>query len=271
MGATPTYHLYIDDTGTRCPNRKGELSRSDGMDHFAFGGFLIKDEDIDYFDKQHSIFAKEFSLKYPLHSTKIRCKKDDFSWLKENDQTANDFYSRLNELIINSPIVATGCVVHRPGYSARYTDSYGDNKWKLCKSAYSILVERAVKFSISQNRKLAIYIENTGKRENKEIEAYHQYLRETGTPFNSKSAKSYNPISAADFSEATLKKPKFVGKDNPRMQIADLLAYAVAKGQYDSTYNSYQALINHKLLIDTILKEDEVECLGVKRYCFDSV
>lgn len=271
MGATPTYHLYIDDTGTRCPNRKESIARSDGMDHFAFGGFLIKSEDIDLIDEKHRELVKEFSLTYPLHSTKIRCRKGDFAWLNKDENTATKFYKSINDLILKSPIIATACVVHRPGYSSRYTDIYGENKWRLCKSAYSILVERAAKYSLTNNRKLAIYIENTGKKENKEIEEYHSYLREIGTPFDSKNSKNYSPISASDFSKITLKKPRFIKKDNPRMQVADLLAYAISKGQYEPEYKAYKALIENRLLIDTILEKDDVLSLGVKRFCFDDI
>ncbi|UTW12952.1 DUF3800 domain-containing protein [Marinobacterium rhizophilum] len=271
MGATSTFHLYIDDTGTRCPDRKTTVTRSDGMDHFAFGGYLVAAEDIDHIDQQHAQLVTDFGLTGPLHSTKIRGKKGAFSWLRCEDDRSRAFYEQLNQFVITAPIVATGCVVDRPGYVARYLERYDNKKWMLCKSAYSILIERAAKYAKKHDRKLAVYVEATGKREDALLKQYHVDIVDNGLPFNPATSGIYAPLEPADFKSILLKTPKFVKKDSGRMQLADLVAYAVAKGQYDSSYRAYEELRKHSRLIDNVLEDEEaIRAVGIKRYCFDN-
>lgn len=270
MGATATLHLYIDDTGTRCPDIVDAPKRKDGMDHFAFGGYLIDDADAFLIDVEHSKLVKDFELKGPLHSTAIRCRKRQFAWLNRGDETVHNFYTALNRFVIETPLLATACVIDRPGYDARYGEKYGDDRWGLCKSAYSILIERSVKYAKSQNKKLAVYVEHTGKRENKQLEKYHQDIYENGMPFNTKTSGQYFPLSKDDFRNTLLKKPKFMMKEKARMQLADLVVYALAKGQYDSSYRAYQELIKvGKLIDDSLLEGEQRVQMGIKRYCFD--
>lgn len=271
MGATPTFHLYIDDTGTRCPDKRTEQPRKDGMDHFAFGGYIVPAEDATLIDEMHYTLMTEFGVTGPLHSTAIRGRKAAFSWLRDatNPQVAS-FYERLNQFVIDSPIIATACVVHRPGYMNRYVELYGRNRWKLCKSAYSILLERACKFAKANDRKLAVYVEHTGRKEDAAIKGYHRGIYENGMPFNEGTSSVYSPMECSDFQNLLLKNPKFMTKASPRIQLADLIAYAVAKGQYDPGYRAYKELRDRKMLIDDWLSDEQAVLeAGIKRYCFD--
>ena len=271
MGATPTFHLYIDDTGTRCPDRRTDQLRKDGMDHFAFGGYIVSAEDAALIDKMHHDLMTEFGVTSPLHSTAIRGRKEAFSWLRDAESPrVTDFYEKLNQFVVCSPIIATACVVHRPGYMNRYMELYGRNRWKLCKSAYSILLERACKFAKANDRKLAVYVEQTGKTEDAAIKEYHRGVFENGMPFNESRSSMYSPMECSDFQNLLLKNPKFITKVNPRIQLADLIAYAVAKGQYTPEYRAYKELKNRNMLIDDQLpNEKAVQEAGIKRYCFD--
>ena len=65
---------------------------------------------------------------------------------KLTEQERNDFMEDLTTIITSLPIIVHACVVSRQGYHNRYLDKYGDNTWEMMKSAFSILVERSVKF-----------------------------------------------------------------------------------------------------------------------------
>lgn len=267
MGATPTLHLYIDDTGTRSLDYEQQIARHDGMDHFAFAGYLIDSEDTAIIDSQHSELCTDLSIDYPLHSTAIRCRNKNFHWLSKDKNRAGIFYKRLEDFILQSPVIGVGCVINREGYAKRYYEKYGTKKWKLCKSAYSILIERCAKYAFYNGKKLAVYIESSGKREDNLIKEYHREIYENGMPFDKGVSAKYKPMTAEEFKITLLKNPKFLKKDNPRIQLADLLAYPIAKGQFESNYKPYQDLIVREMLIDQMVEDCEV--VGIKRYCFD--
>lgn len=269
MGSTPTLHLYIDDTGTRCPNIKPSVERKDKMDHFAFGGYLVFDYDVKKIEEHHQQLKQDFALTTPLHSTAIRGKRRGFNWLNKDDDKVRAFYKALNTFIIEAPIYATACVIDRPGYDKRYRSRYGNDRWQLCKSAYSILIERSAKFAASQSCKLAVYVEHTGKRENTLLKQYHRDIYDHGMPFNPSTSGQYNPLGSNDFSNILFKNPNFMPKDSARLQLADLVAYAIAKGQYDPEYRSFRELHDRNKLIDNVLGGEAIAELGIKRYCFD--
>lgn len=265
---TLTLDLYIDDSGSRLPNRSPALVRKDGIDAFAFGGYIVPSEEATQINTLHANFIAKHAINIPLHSTKIRCQKDEFRWLGRDKVRAQAFYDDLNSLMTSAPGYSTACVIHRPGYNARFEDRYGEERWRLCKSAYFILVERAAKYAASQGRRLKIFAEATGKREDKAVREYHRILREEGLPFQATTSDKYAPLQAKDFSSILMKNPTFVKKDNPRIQLADLLLYPLVKGQYDPTYKPYMLLITHQKLIDNQLLNDDVSVMGIKKYCF---
>ncbi|OAN48646.1 hypothetical protein [Magnetospirillum moscoviense] len=139
----------------------------------------------------------------------------------------------------------------------------------MCKSAYTIVVERAAKFAAMHARKLVVYIEETGKNEDRAIRIYHASLRDNGMYFDPDSSAKYLPLGAEGFASVLLKNPKFVKKDNVGAQIADLLLYPVIKGGYDPSYPPYQSLSTAGKLIDSCLDKDMAKYIGIKYYCFD--
>ena len=84
-------HLYIDDSGTRRPDTKPDLPRHDGIDHFALGGILIDDGDVDRLIDMHQQFRTRWDMTYPLHSTKVRGRRGPFAWLGSDKSRAEDF------------------------------------------------------------------------------------------------------------------------------------------------------------------------------------
>lgn len=270
---TPSYDLYLDDSGTRFLDNPETPppTRNDGMDYFALGGLLLKSEDLGLLIESYDKFAKDHGIVYPLHSHKIRTRKEEFGWLKTEPERATRFYQDLSNLLCQMPGYVTACCVHRPDYNARYSKTYGEARWKLSKSAYNIVVERAAKFALRENRKLVVYVEASGKKEDKDIKIYHRDMVSEGMQFNKERSQKYSPLGEGDFRSVLMKNPNFVNKTNRAAQIADLVLYPVVKGRYVPNYPPYQQLMEAGKIIDTALEEGERISMGVKYFCFDTV
>lgn len=268
---TPSFSLYLDDSGVRYPDRKPALDRHDGMDCFALGGLLIETEALAALTADYDRLTSRYGIGYPLHSHKIRARKDTFRWLESDPVTAAAFYQDLERFLCGIPGYAVGCCIDRPGYHARYAGLYGKDPWKLCKSAYAIVVERAAKWAIRHERKLIVFVEQTGKREDSDIARYHRDMLAQGMYFHKERSGKYDPLSGPDLAKTLMKNPNFVKKDNKAAQVADLILYPIVKGGYDPTYRPYRMLWDAGKIIDSVLEEEERLALGVKYYCFSRV
>lgn len=261
-------HLYIDDSGSRNPDSDPQ-PRNDGMDCFALGGILIEESHIAELIKAHKDFAAKYSLAYPLHSTKIRGKRDNFTWLGKDTARADEFMADLESMILSLPALGIACVIDRPGYHTRYAEKYRE-PWMLCKTAYAILVERAAKYADSKGAKLEIYFEQAGGKEDKAIMLYAKSLRVDGMPFEDGGrAAGYANLVPADFGRIILGEPHRVTKKVPMIQFADMLLYPLAKAGYEPDYPPYRKLIDEGKVIDATLNAGDVKSLGVKYSCFD--
>ena len=98
-------------SGSRYSDKEPELAREDGMDCFALGGFLIEDRDISEVVERHRTFTEKWGLAYPLHSTKIRGRRNAFSWLKSDDSRATAFLDELTLTILSMPITCISVVI----------------------------------------------------------------------------------------------------------------------------------------------------------------
>nr|WP_254066642.1 DUF3800 domain-containing protein [Acidisoma sp. S159] len=240
------------------------------MDYFAMGGLLIKAEDVDSATAALEVIRAKFDITAPFHSSKMRSKTKSWAWLGTDSARAERLMTELSAFLCSMRGHATACVVHRPGYRARYSHYAVHERWRLCKSAYAILVERAAKIAVRDGRKLAVYVEETGKKEDADIREYHRNLRAEGMVFNPATSGKYAPLSAATFAEALLKSPSFFNKSLPMGQVADLLLYPLVKGRYDPTYRPYRDIEAACRIIDASLAAGE-ENLGVKYYCFEGL
>ena len=94
----------------------------------------------------HSAFCEKWKIEAPLHSSEIRSQNEDFVWLRSPDKDSQvAFYDELYILMRDVPLIGLACVVDRPGYNNRYSDMYNREPWLLCKTAFCVVVERAVK------------------------------------------------------------------------------------------------------------------------------
>jgi len=261
--------LYVDDTGSRALDlNPGEAGRIPNA--FGLGGFLIEAERTWELAGMLEAFKREHGIDCTIHSVKIRNRQGPFSWMQADPERAHRFMEGCSRFLAAAPIVVLACAVHRPGYFERYQPRYGDGRWKLCKSAYTILVERAAKFAATRGRRLKVYVEATGKHEDNASRSYHRDLHARGMYFDPANSSGYTPMDATQFASVLVqKKPDFITKANPLCQVADLVLYPVVRGRYEPTYRPYRDLITAGKIIDMHLPPEERWIGGVKYYCFD--
>jgi hypothetical protein len=262
--------LHLDDSGTRNPDRKlpRELLY---RDWFALGGYVSREKDEGVIRTAHADFCEAWDINYPLHSYDIRAETEKFTWLAGLDQRQkNRFMSGLTRLLTSIPVVGHACVVDRPGYNARYREQYGRQTWMLCKTAFSVVCERAAKHALRNGCKLRVYVEEGDKTSDDMIREYYRDLRTSGMPFASETSLQYAPLSREELA-SVLYELDFKAKTSPMIQIADLYAYPIARGRYDPDYFPYAHLQANKKLIDNILNEKDVPHLGIKYSCFELI
>ncbi len=150
-----------------------------------------------------------------------------------------------------------------------WCERHQDKLWYMSQSAFYILVERAAKFADKNGRKLQIYFEQNGKKEDRDIIRYMRELKKSGNPFNKHSSGQYNPLNTDDYKRIIPGEPRRKTKKVPMIQIADLVLYPMAKAGYDQQYWPYKALRDNGKLIDCLLDEGELASCGIKYSCFD--
>lgn len=267
----PILNLYLDDSGTRHPSKKPGKKAAHGYDWFALGGVLIGDEDEAEARRLHAAFVEKWGVTTPLHSSEIRSRNEGFLWLRgktRDEQTA--FYEDLYCLMRDTPVTGIACVIDRPGYNARYAEKYTENRWMLCKTAFSVVVERAAKFAISKDHRLRVLPERCNKQEDTALSAYYTELRTDGLPFDPKNSGKYAPLTKDQFA-ATLYDLRFKAKSSPMAQLADLYLWPVCIGGYHRGNRPYRRLLDDGKLIECLLDPADHPNLGSKYSCFEGV
>src|SRR6201999_2145676 len=94
-------------------------------------------------------------------------------------------------------------------------------RWLLCKTAFSVVVERAAKFSIRNDGKLRVFPERGDAVVDKTTLRYYEELKSQGMPFSAGTSEKYAPLSGEDFRK-TLYDFKTKKKTSPLAQLADL-------------------------------------------------
>lgn len=259
-------YLYVDDSGWRYPDQDQSI-RDDGMDYFALGGVLVRDSDRDKISSMHADFCDSWNITYPLHSSEIRGRRNNFGWLKD-DIVNERFNAELMDFLCELPVIGFAAVVDRQGYNRRYKEKYQGAPWWMCKTAFCILVERVSKYMRAQDHRFKIICEQCGKKEDRAITAYFKDLRKLGHPFGGDTSAKYGTIGPEIFQQIPYGDPEFHTKKSPFLQIADLYLYPMVKGGYDKNYIPYQVLKKRGKLIDSHLKEEDIANLGIKYSCF---
>lgn len=262
------YYLYFDDSGIRFPDKQQKPARNDGLDHFALGGILLSKTDRSDIIEAYKKFCEQWGITYPLRSSDMRGKREHFAWL--SDKSVHDnFFSELNALLCTIPAVGIAAVIDRQGYNDRYEKKYGEKRWWMCKTAFSILIERAAKYVAHHGGHLKIRFEESGKKEDRAIMRYFKDLKSIGMPFDISTSAKYNFLAPEDFRRVLLEEPKRQTKKSPLLQIADLYLYPMVKGGYSKDYPPYKTLLENNKLIDTRIPLEQIETCGIKYSCFN--
>jgi hypothetical protein len=265
----PEYHFYMDDSGPRDPDRKRSKDAA-SPDWFALGGLLINSAD----EETASAVITNFRNRWvkmgdePLRSYNIRNKSAGFHWLSElSSEQHREFMADLTALITHLPIHVLACVIDRPGYNRRYMETYGERRWKLCRTAFNIVVERAAKVAIHDQIRLRVYVERSDKTTETQFKGYFDELRNQGLPFDAGTSEKYRPLAAWQL-HASLLEFRVKTKDSLLMQLADLVLWPVCQGGYDKNHRAYQELVKAGKLLDVRCTEEN-GLLGIKYSCFD--
>lgn len=268
MTSKREFLLYIDDSGSRDPDRRPKDNKN-AVDWFALGGVLVDAACKDECDQAISAFRQSWPQlnDKPLHSYDIRNMSGDFRWLAGlSNSDKHRFYQGISDLIVGLPVVVVGCVVHRPGYNARYLQQYGQRRWKLCKTAFSIVVERAAKFAAHHDGRLRVYVERTDRVTEGQLKGYYDHLKQNGSPFDGQRSAKYSPMQAQTLSK-TLYEFKVKTKNSDLMQLADLCLFPVCIAKY-KPHISYEVLRTEGKLLDAHCTPEN-GLLGIKYSCFD--
>lgn len=266
----PRVQFYLDDSGTRHPNRKPGKTAAHKHDWFALGGILVNEEDEPKARLLHKEFCEEWKIASPLHSVEIRSRRGKFAWIEDLNQRERDaFYEALYQLLRKAPVIGLACVVDRPGYNARYSEMYGRQPWSLCKTAFVVAVERAAKHARKLGRSLRVMPERCNKVEDDLLAGYYKGLVANGMPFPGADATKYGALAPEDFRE-TLYEFRLKAKTSPMAQFADLFLWPLCMGGYDPNNRPYRRLIDDGKVIDCGLSDEERPLMGVKYSCFDA-
>jgi Protein of unknown function (DUF3800) len=270
MALPPLSYLYLDDSGTRNPDWEPK-DHPEERDSFCTGGVIVREEDKEAIRAAHAKFRSGWKITHPLHSTEIRHQEKHFSWLGTLEPAQlNKFHAELGEMLASIPVIGHACVVHRPGYDARYRQQYGRQTWHLCKTASTVVVERTAKLIQRDGRQLIVHHELADPDAMKRIKSYYKELISTGLPFDPATSVKYAPLKKEEF-KALLLDFSFKPKANVFTQIADLYLYPLRRAGYDLDYSPHTFLVQRDKLIDCHIAVEEAPILGVKYSCFDGV
>lgn len=261
---------YLDDSGSRDPDRHPRAADHE-PDWFALGGVIVAAEDKAKVEDSVCEFRRhwpQLDSETPFRSYNIRNRTGGFRWL--SDLAAGErreFFDQFTDLMLSLPVVVAGCVVHRPGYNARYFEQYGQRRWKLCRTAFNIAVERAAKFAVHQDSRLRVFIERSDRETERHMKTYYDELRASGPPFNPETSAQYRPLAPGQLTQALFEFGVRT-KRSTLMQLADVMLWPVCKGGYKQDEPSYAAIRERGLLLDARC-DAKNGLLGIKYSCFD--
>jgi hypothetical protein len=260
--------LYLDDSGTRHPDRVLR-SAAHGHDWFGLGGVLVRENDVEALKLRHESLRAKWQLKGPLHSSEIRGCHGNFRWLRQCEAAPKEqFFADIQALVTGDELTAIACVIDRPGYNQRYRSKYGRAPWLLCKTAFTVVVERSAKFARRHGCVLRVYVERSDRHTDRRMRGYYDEMRARGHPFDASSASKYHPLSPPELSE-TLYEFRTQDKTSELMQVADLVLWPMCVGGYDAANRPYTALKQAGTLIDSRLDAAEVADGGIKYSCWE--
>lgn len=270
-----SFHLYLDETGTRKLNKNRESTEK--YEAFGIGGFLIREEDIEIAKQAHDDLCSKWNINYPLHLTKIRNGNSPFGWLRriegdvERLRTIEAFNTDLGDCLKKFPMIGLGCVVNKQKFYTEASEQYPKSRWAICKTAFTITLERAARFAIDENRKLRVYIEASGEKDDRRLIQYFNEMKIGGNPFNKENSSKYSPLSQYELADVLYDIQVHKKSEGKLIHFADILAYPIMRGAYpDKPYWLHSFLMNSGILSDAILPTEAIPVRGIKYAHFKS-
>ena len=262
--------FYMDESGNRLPDKKPDRGR-ENRDWFAFGGYLIANEDKDDARARWRAFVDEWNIVHPFHISDMLNETKRWGWLSRISEAKRaTFWNDYRTLLSSIRALGQACVIDRPGYVARgYLQQHGANRWLLCRTAFDIAIERAAKYARSRDRKLSVVFESDPAY-NPVVEGYFQDLKAKGLGFAPATSGKYNPLTQQEFAE-TLSTIEYKDKSSRLLQIADSYVYSIARGKYDRFFHLWRDLRdNHRIINFALGDNDAIKAMGIKYSCFDA-
>jgi len=218
------YYLFIDETGDH------GLAKIDiNFPIFLLSGILIKTNDLIHLE----LLLTKLKIKYwsteslILHSREIRKCSNEYKILL-NEDLKNQFYKDLNQLISRSKFLIIPSGINK----VNYIENYGlltDDPYEICISKIIDSVLTKFKHQKNQTSELQIILEKRGYKEDQKLALHLSKIVLNGT-LNHPNSISKNVLIDYEFKH---KKENIIG-----LQIADLIAYPIAKFMLNQSINN---------------------------------
>ncbi len=218
-GGGLNYFLFLDESGDH-----GLSNIDDNFPIFVLSGILINETDYTTLEQTMLQIKQQFwsDKKVIFHSRDIRKCEKEFVVLFDED-IKREFYEKVNNLISTSNYEIVSSAIDK----AKYIKRYGRLSDDVYEIALSFIVERSV-FSLDAknetNKKLNIVIERRGKKEDKKLSEHFQTLCARGTGYVIPARLEMYEINISF---------KFKSDDIAGLQLADLIAYPIARHVLD--------------------------------------
>ena len=204
--------MYLDETGDHNLNK---INSQYGV--FGLGGTIINDEDLQHISNELDslklgIFGNRNIV---FHSVDLRKRRKEFVLLSNNN-IRQEFYSKFNNFVIESPIQFISVFIDKLAHLKKYSSPYDPYEWSM-----GLIMERFVKILREDNAIGRIIVESRGKREDDEIRSAFIRAMFVGTQFMR--PKTFQSVLKNELVFET-KKSNGLG-----LQISDMMLYPVAR------------------------------------------
>lgn len=210
----PSHYLFLDESGDH-----GLTFFNENSAVFLLCGVLIDTEAYDAISKDMDTIKTNFwdTKEVVFHSRDIRKCNKEFGILLDYNVKSR-FYEELNKCIKNGVFTVFATAIRKDEYIKRYGKLSND----VYELSLSFIIERAV-FRLDdlllKEKKLAIILEQRGKKEDMKLREHFQRLKSRGTGF----------VSATRLNEYGLTIHfRSKSRNINGLQLADLLAYPCA-------------------------------------------
>ena len=256
----PLMTLFIDESGTRYPDNVDK----NGPPWFGMGGVLVLNDDLLAIHDAHAALVSKWRLSGPLHGFEIRNTSKAFAWLdKVGRKRAAEFVSDLEAFVRSAPVVGIGCVLDRAEHVAKYRPQHGRTMWLMSKTAFTITVDRAAKIATTLGCRLRVVVERSGHhREDPEVVECYKELT-GGRHVFGPAVEAFND-ELTPYRAATLAGLEFGGKENPGLQLADLMIFPVCASGFAPDHPENQSMLSGRKYVDFHLPNRLVSPWGLK-------